>query len=660
MGVYGKGCESVAEEKYQVVLDIGTRTLIGLILKQEEKGLKVVTCQRWEHPDRAMLDGQIHDIPAVAAAVKHVVGQLAKKARRPIRSVAVAAAGRSLRTERVRLEKDWDWGKPVQAGDISELEEEALQQARSNVTRTRLDWHYQCVGYSIVHYYLSGQPIANLVGQRGNRIGVELIATFLPREVVDSLQAVLDMTGLSMDSLTLEPIAAARVVIPPAMRQLSLALVDIGAGTADIAVTQQGAIQGYGMVPEAGDEITEALAQLLLLDFNEAERLKRWLNQKDKLEYTDILGQKHHAESSEIIKLLEPRVRELAQKIGQQILAIAPKGVQAVLLVGGGALTPGLAPLLADELGLSSNRVGIKGKDALQQWVNKWPKDFDGPDMITPLGIGLTALAGESLKRFRCSVNGQDIDVFGWQSPQVLEVLREAGVPLREILGKPGMALSFTLNGQLRLVKGEAGQPGQIWLNGQLVDYSARVRPGDRIDYSPGQPGADARVRVKEIWEGEVYSRFWFNGQEVRWPWTVKINGQTVAWDSFIPDLATVEIGLDLTVAQFLQGQQIEIGKGEIYLNKQPAGLEAKIRPGDWIEYEVRRETIIVDLEGQAREIEWQEGMLVVHALDLVGFVPKPPWPGAKAILLVNDKISQFSQALQPGDLVKLYWQKEE
>jgi len=76
----------------------------------------------------------------------------------------------------------------------------------------------------------------SLIHHRGSEIGAEVIATFLPRSVVDSLYSVLKNCGLIMKTLTLEPIAALNVVIPPNMRNLNLALVDIGAGTSDIAL----------------------------------------------------------------------------------------------------------------------------------------------------------------------------------------------------------------------------------------------------------------------------------------------------------------------------------------------------------------------------------------------------------------------------------------
>ena len=79
--------------------------------------------------------------------------------------------------------------------------------------------------------------------------------------MVDSLEAVLIEAGLEMRGLTLEPIAALEAVIPPTMRHLNLTLVDIGAGTSDIAFTGDGTVRAFAMVPQAGDAVTEAVSR---------------------------------------------------------------------------------------------------------------------------------------------------------------------------------------------------------------------------------------------------------------------------------------------------------------------------------------------------------------------------------------------------------------
>ena len=85
-----------------------------------------------------------------------------------------------------------------------------------------------------------------------------MLATFLPQEVVESLYTVVQGADMEVYSLTLEPIAAINVAIPEQYRLLNIALVDVGAGTSDIAITKNGSIVAYGMIPMAGDELTEA------------------------------------------------------------------------------------------------------------------------------------------------------------------------------------------------------------------------------------------------------------------------------------------------------------------------------------------------------------------------------------------------------------------
>src|SRR5690606_8916426 len=133
---------------------------------------------------------------------------------------------------------------------------------------------YYCVGYTVVNYYLDGNFMENLEGHKGNKIGVDVLATFLPYTVVDSLYTVMNRVGLEVVNLTLEPIAAINVAVKKSLRLLNIALVDIGAGTSDIAISRDGTIVAYAMASVAGDEITENIAKTYLLDFDAAEKLK--------------------------------------------------------------------------------------------------------------------------------------------------------------------------------------------------------------------------------------------------------------------------------------------------------------------------------------------------------------------------------------------------
>ena len=84
---------------------------------------------------------------------------------------------------------------------------------------------FYCVGHSVVHYYLDDYAMVNLEGHKGDKVTIELIGAFLPEVVVEGLYAATDKTGLKVKSMTLEPIAAMNVIIPPEIRLINIALV---------------------------------------------------------------------------------------------------------------------------------------------------------------------------------------------------------------------------------------------------------------------------------------------------------------------------------------------------------------------------------------------------------------------------------------------------
>jgi len=157
---------------------------------------------------------------------------------------------------------------------------------------------------------------------KGRRPSVEVIATFLPRVVIDSLGTALEEAELKMVSLTLEPIAAMHVVVPPTMRMLNIALVDVGAGTSDIAISAEGTIKAYGMVSSAGDEITEGIAEHFLLDLSVAEEVKRELVPNRVIECRDVFGNPLTLSYEEVLEVISPLAQELAHQIAHEVLRL--------------------------------------------------------------------------------------------------------------------------------------------------------------------------------------------------------------------------------------------------------------------------------------------------------------------------------------------------
>ncbi|MDW7652168.1 MAG: cell division FtsA domain-containing protein, partial [Bacillota bacterium] len=508
------------KEKHLLALDVGTRKVTGFLLERKKEGFEILAVETMEHRTRAMLDGQIHDIPKVANVVSAVHSSLEEKAGCKIYGAAVAAAGRSLCTVRGQANVQVLSSNRLKQGDVLRLEYAAVQQAQQQLFsgpagKSRFAEQYHCVGYSVIRYILDDSPIGNLIGQRGGSAACEVIATFLPRVVVDSLRSVLELSGLKLQSLTLEPIAALRMVVPEGMRRLNVALVDIGAGTSDIAITRDGTVFAYDMVPVAGDEITEALAEEFLLDFMTAEQIKRKLGKRGQISFTNILGEKVSEEAGVLREKVAPALDTLTEKISRALLDNNGQAPQAVFCVGGGSLTAGLTAALAEKLGMDPGRVAIKGKDMLSLLPGK-PKNYQGPELVTPLGIAYTGVSGDALQFYRVEVNKQVVDVMDLGRSRVSDVLLAAGIGSRELVGPPGKGLSIEVNGQTVAIPGEMGSMAEIRVNGEPVSLEDKISEGDKVSFTAAEPGEDARANVAMLLSRMNPFCVTVNGQEYK------------------------------------------------------------------------------------------------------------------------------------------------
>ncbi|MBR5896766.1 MAG: rod shape-determining protein, partial [Lachnospiraceae bacterium] len=382
---------SKENDKYVFGLDIGTRSVVGTVGYFEDERFKVVCQRSKEHETRSMIDGQIHDIPRVATAIKEVKEQCEAVIGEPLNRVCIAAAGRVLKTINTHVDMIFEEERETKPEDVTNLQllgvEKAYKEFQAGNTS---DIKFYCVGYSVIKYYIDKLQILNLVGHKAKHISADMIATFLPDDVVDGLYKAVDFAGLEVLNLTLEPIAAMSVAIPERFRMLNLALVDVGAGTSDISITDAGSIIGYGMIPMAGDSLTDELARHYLADFYQAEKIKRGATNQDTVEFEDIMGIKQTVTSDDVAQAMAPKIDEMTTYVSDEIKRLnGDKSVSAVFVVGGGGMAKGFTDALADKLGLVHERVALRGSDVLGK-IDFEEEDLSkSPLMVTPIGICL-------------------------------------------------------------------------------------------------------------------------------------------------------------------------------------------------------------------------------------------------------------------------------
>lgn len=558
-------------------LDIGTRSVTGIILEKEETKFKVIDYYTKEHTERSMRDGQIHNVVAVSDIIREVKEKL-EQIHGSLHKVCVAAAGRALKTTQATSTIELNQQPIVEEETIKHLELSAVQAAQIKLAQEEQaeNYHnYYCVGYSILHYQIDEERIGSLIDQSGEKASVEIIATFLPKIVVESLLAALGRAALEMDALTLEPIAAIHVLVPESMRRLNVALVDIGAGTSDIAITNAGTVAAYGMVPVAGDEITEAISDTYLLDFPLAEQTKRDIVNDGEAMVADILGFETTITYDALVGEIRDKVEYLASKVAEEILLLNATPPKAVMLVGGGSLTPEITKILADKLRLPENRVAVRGIDAIQNLVSSetLPK---GPDFVTPIGIAIAAKQNP-VHYVTVNVNKQKVRMFEMKQLTVGDALIQAGIDIQKMYGRPGSAVMATVNGKEITIPGQFGQAPQLSVNGIKATVEQTILNNDNVQVEKGEDGSSALITLEEL-IGDLPSKvIYFNNQPIKRYANYFVNGKKQIKTYVVKDRDNITFENETTVKNLLPhiGKEAsqQVSSFSVYVNDEEVKL---------------------------------------------------------------------------------------
>lgn len=495
-------------------LDIGTRSIIGIVGKVEDDLFKVLAIESEEHSKRSMKDGQIENIEQVAQVAQRVKKRLESKLHVTLKKVCIAAAGRALRTQKASYEMQLEQTSHIDGELIGRLEIGAVTAAEeafhkeSSAEDEELGRGFFLVGYSVLSYYLDNLNISSLMDHKGKTLKAEVIATFLPREVVDSLYMTMQKCGLDVVSMTLEPIAAINAAIPKDLRLLNLALIDIGAGTSDIAVCRDGAVTGYTMATVAGDEITEVLMKQFLVDFQTAEQIKMQYAAQESLTFTNILGLEETVSRAQIEQLLTEPIGHLAGEIVKRVTELNNGAPSAVFLAGGGSKLAGLKEAVSEKFNMDAKRVAIAGGNfRLSAFSDQY--DLNNPEYTTPLGIAVSSGLRLLQDSLQILLNGKPAKIFKSGTLKVIDVLMMNGYVYSHILGHSGKSVTVTVEGEKKVFYGERAIPAILKLNGVDASISDTVQVGDRVDFKPAVSGQDAQPTAAECLPDGISTEEW-------------------------------------------------------------------------------------------------------------------------------------------------------
>lgn len=637
-------------------LDIGTRTIIGIVAQyMEDEKINILGYSIKEHNRRNMYDGQIHDIEGVTKIVKEIVGELEEELGVKLKKVSIAAAGRSLKTCKVRVDKKIDNILEITKNMIDALELEAVQKAQNRINdeQNKSKLKYYSIDYSVINYYLDDNVMTKLDGHRGEKIGVELLATFLPQIVIESLYTVISKAGLEVGTITLEPIAAINVAIKEDLRLLNLALVDIGAGTSDIAITKDGNIIAYAMTSKAGDEITEALSKKYLLDFTYSEKLKIQLNSKDRHHFNDIVGIEYELTTEEIVNDIYETIDEISREIAEKILEFNSKAPSAVFLIGGSSQMPGLKECLAKNLGLPKERVSIRDTSFIEN-IEGIDDNINGPDMITPIGIAIESLNKKYSNLIEIEFNGEQIRLFNMDRVKVSDILVLTGYDPRDLLPKLGDDFIYFVNGDKKSLTIEIGEPAKIYVNNKIGNLNTTLQNGDVVKIKKGTKGKKVIPCLYDCIPREKI--IFIDDKPFNLIKDVRINGIEIKGNPKLNEEDRIEIIEINTVKELLEYLNEDIPIERILLNGEKVKGNEKLEANDQLFF-LPTKSINLKINGKEISITHEKDeFLFVDIFNYIDFdLTKPK---GKLVLKLNDEDAEYMAPLKDGDTIKIFWNK--
>ena len=565
-------------------LDIGTRNVVGTVGYKQGERFIVVAQEIREHQTRAMLDGQIHDINRVAATIADVRQSLQNKTGMTLDEVCIAAAGRVLKTMNVHVDLELDKERNVTKDDLNTLVSMGVEKAYAEFQeKNDTDMQFYCVGYSIVKHYLNGMWMGQPEHHKAKSIGADMIATFLPDDVVDGLYSAVEIAGLKVANLTLEPIAAIRDAIPEKFRLLNIAMIDVGAGTSDISITNDGSVIAFGMLPQAGDALTELLAKTCLIDFATAEKIKKDATKHEKIVYEDIMGLEQTITAEEVLEICKPEIDKMAKCTADTIKELnGGVSPSAVFIVGGGGKVKGFDEKIATELGLDPKRVALRGEEIM--------KDVDFPEgalkdstIITPIGICLTYYE-QSNNFIYINFNGHRIKLYDNNKLTVMDAAMQAAFSREGLFPRRGQELHYTVNGKSRVTKGEYGESAHVYVNNEEVDLSSSIKANDEIVIVESTIGKSAQEKISDLVDYNGKLTMHINGDDVQLSKPARVNGKSVSEEYLIQNDDAVEIATSYTPDELLAAMKMNAEDNVLFVNGERADSDVLLTGTDTIE----------------------------------------------------------------------------
>lgn len=269
-------------DDYIVGLDVGTEFVKALIAKLNGDKLEIVGVGRAHQDLGDMYSGAVADISGVVRNCDEALAQAEEQAGLQAKKVVIGIAGELVKgtTNTIRYRRPQP-DRPLDSAEMEFIIDKVQERARVKAQKQIAietgndDVEIKLVNSALVSIHIDGYKVSNPIGFQGHDVAVQIYTAFAPMVHIGALERVAEELSLELLAVAAEPFAVSRSVLgTDTGSNFTAILVDVGGGTTDIAVVNDGGVEGTKMFGIGGRSFTRTIANELDLSFNDAEKLK--------------------------------------------------------------------------------------------------------------------------------------------------------------------------------------------------------------------------------------------------------------------------------------------------------------------------------------------------------------------------------------------------
>ncbi|HEU4830776.1 MAG TPA: cell division FtsA domain-containing protein [Candidatus Saccharimonadales bacterium] len=267
---------------YIVALDVGTEFVKALIAKVDGDSLDIVGVGRARQEISDMHSGAIADISGVVRNCEEALSEAEDQAGLQAKRVIIGIAGELVKgvTNTIRYRRPQP-DRPLDTAEMEFIIEKVQERAQGKAQKQialetgNEDVEVKLVNSALVSIHIDGYKVSNPIGFQGRDVAVQIYTAFAPMVHIGALERVAEELSLELLAVAAEPFAVSRSVLgSDASSNFTAILADVGGGTTDIAVVNDGGVEGTKMFGIGGRSFTRTIASELDLSYDDAEKLK--------------------------------------------------------------------------------------------------------------------------------------------------------------------------------------------------------------------------------------------------------------------------------------------------------------------------------------------------------------------------------------------------